>query len=195
MRVSLLVAHSLNNVIGKDGGIPWHIPSDLGRFKKLTMGKPVIMGRKTYESLPEKVRPLPGRLNIVLTRNKDLVKNQAFSEFVLYEPSLTKALKHCEKAGWEEVFIIGGEKVYEKALPFCDKLYITLVMNIIEDGDAFFPKLDEKVWRQVSQDGTHTDSRGNDWEYLEFVRWGEKPPQDLLSRLFRKLFVGGGKNV
>jgi len=141
MRVSAVVAASDNNVIGKDGGLPWHVSSDLKLFKEITMSKPVIMGRRTWESLPRK--PLPGRRNIVITRNADYQAEGA--EIVR---SVDEALAAC--AGEPEVSIIGGGQVYAQAMSRTDRLYLTRIHLTVE-GDTFLPDLPEAEWREVDR--------------------------------------------
>jgi dihydrofolate reductase len=141
MRVSAVVAASENNVIGKDGGLPWHVSSDLKLFKQITMGKPVIMGRRTWESLPRK--PLPGRRNIVITRNRDYEAEGA--EIV---GSVDEALAACQ--GEDEVSIIGGGQVYERAMDRTDRIYLTRI-HLKVDGDTFLPDLPESEWQEVSR--------------------------------------------
>jgi dihydrofolate reductase len=141
MRVSAVVAASDNNVIGKDGGLPWHVSSDLKLFKEITLGKPVIMGRRTWESLPRK--PLPGRRNIVITRNPDYVAEGA--EIVR---SVDEALAVC--AGEPEVSIIGGGQVYEQAMSRTDRIYLTRI-HLEVDGDTLLPDLPAQEWREVER--------------------------------------------
>jgi dihydrofolate reductase len=141
MRVSAVVAASDNNVIGKDGGLPWHVSSDLKLFKEITLGKPVIMGRRTWESLPRK--PLPGRRNIVITRNPDYVADGA--EIVR---SVDEALAVC--AGEPEVSIIGGGQVYERAMSRTDRIYLTRI-HLEVDGDTLLPDLPAQEWREVER--------------------------------------------
>ena len=135
MILSLIVAIAENYVIGKDNNLIWHLPADLKYFKNLTMGFPIIMGRKTFESIG---KPLPGRTNVVVTRNSSFK-----AEGCLVVNSLNEAIekvKHFEKA-----FIIGGEQIYRKALDMADMLYITRVHHTF-DGDAFFPEIDPGKW-------------------------------------------------
>jgi dihydrofolate reductase len=132
MRLSLIVAMAANRVIGNDGNLPWHLPSDLARFKQITMGYPLIMGRKTYDSIG---RPLPGRKTIVLSRQPAY---QPTGCLVL--TSLDAALK--EVWDYDEVFICGGEELYQEALPRCQRIYLTELEREIE-GDTFFPEIPE----------------------------------------------------
>lgn len=141
MRVSSVVAASDNNVIGKDGGLPWHVSSDLKLFKEITMGKPVIMGRRTWESLPK--QPLPGRRNIVITRNPDYAADGADVAGSIHE-----ALAMCE--GEPEVSIIGGGQVYEQAMDRTDRIYLTRI-HLTVDGDTFLPELPENEWQEVER--------------------------------------------
>ena len=141
MRVSAVVAASENNVIGKDGGLPWHVSSDLKLFRELTMGKPMIMGRGTWESLPKK--PLPGRRNIVITRNPDYV-----AEGAEVAGSVDEALSMC--AGEAEVSIIGGGEVYARAMDRTDRIYLTRIHLQVE-GDTFLPDLPDGEWQEVER--------------------------------------------
>ena len=146
MRISLIVAVSQNNVIGRDNQLPWHLPEDLQYFKAVTMGKPLIMGRKTFESIG---RPLPGRANIVITRNPDWTAEGV--EIVAdIEAAFAFAQKACSVSGGDEVMVIGGEQIYRSCLARSDRLYLTRVEARVE-GDAFFPELDEDDWQQVAE--------------------------------------------
>lgn len=129
--ISIIVAHTKNMVIGKDGGMPWHLPADLQYFKRVTMGKPIIMGRKTFESIG---RPLPGRKNIVITKNTDLSLPAGVVKCASIEDA--KVLVQNEDA-----FIIGGGSIYKASIAHADRLYITLIDAEIE-GDTYFPKYD-----------------------------------------------------
>ncbi|MGP2493156.1 dihydrofolate reductase [Mesorhizobium sp. PUT5] len=149
MHIAIHVAIAENGVIGRDGGLPWRLSTDLKRFKADTMGKPVIMGRKTYEGIG---KPLPGRLNIVVTRDRGWR-----AEGVEVAHSLDDAIRLAEArarcmAGVDEVCIIGGGQIYGQALPLADRLHVTHVLAAVE-GDAHFPPIDPAVWRLVrSQD-------------------------------------------
>ena len=141
MRVSLIVAMAENRVIGNAGELPWRLPTDLAYFKRITMGKPVLMGRKTWEAIG---RALPGRKNIVVTRN------QAFAaEDAVVVHSLDAALDLVGSA--EEVMVIGGEEIYRLALARADRIYLTEV-NLVPAGDARFPDLDPAEWREASRE-------------------------------------------
>ena len=141
MRVSVIVAASANNVIGVAGELPWHLPEDLRQFKALTMGKPMIMGRKTFESIG---RPLPGRRSIVLTRQGDVALHGCE---IANSPQ--QALQLAGDA--DEVMVIGGGTVYEQMLPRADRIYLTRVAADI-DGDTFFPALDDAEWEMISSE-------------------------------------------
>jgi len=141
MRVSIIVAASANNVIGVDGGLPWRLPEDLRRFKELTMGKPMIMGRLTYESIG---KALPGRRSIILTRQVDYQVEDC--DVVT---SVDAAIAAAGDAA--ELMVIGGGKVYEQLLPMSDRVYLTRVHTDI-DGDTFVPELDPIEWRSISKE-------------------------------------------
>ncbi len=148
MSISIIVAISKNGVIGKNNELPWYVPEDLKRFKALTMGKIVVMGRKTFESIMKKLgHPLPGRKNIVVSRNQnycvpdDVIKYTSFKEF----------LKKHER---EEIFVIGGGEIYALALSLTGKLFITWIHKEI-DGDVFFPKIDWSLWNEISREDHH----------------------------------------
>jgi len=144
MKIALIVARSENGVIGDKGKIPWHIREDLQRFKQLTMGHPIIMGRRTYESIG---KPLPGRTNIVLTQKPDFTASPEVLTFV----SLDAALDHCCGQNHDSVFIIGGNKVYQQALPLADKLLVTEVHQCI-NGDTKFPDYDHTEWAETARE-------------------------------------------
>lgn len=141
MRKSIIVAASHNGVIGKDGKLPWRLPDDLKRFKALTMGHTLIMGRKTYESLPPKMRPLPGRTTITLTRGNskwapiETEEDTARRAFVHLAASLNEAFEAAEFSNENEVFVCGGGEVYREALPLADRVYLTVVERDFE-GDT-----------------------------------------------------------
>lgn len=141
MRIALIVAMADNGVIGRDNRLPWHLPEDLKYFKQVTLGKPVIMGRKTYDSIG---RPLPGRTNIVLTRQSGFQPAGVRVVHTLDE-ALLVATGQARADGAEEVMVMGGAAVYAEALPRADRLYLTRVLAAVE-GDARFPLLDWSAW-------------------------------------------------
>jgi dihydrofolate reductase len=141
-RISFVVAVSRNGVIGRDGGLPWHVSTDLRRFKAITMGKPVIMGRKTWESLPKK--PLPGRPNIVITRQKNYG-----AEGAIVVSDIPSALAAAGQV--EEVCVIGGGEIFDMFLAQTDRIYLTEV-DIEVDGDTFFPPIDPAQWTETARE-------------------------------------------
>lgn len=146
MKIALIVAASQNNVIGLDNQLPWHLPEDLQYFKSVTMGKPILMGRKTYDSIG---RPLPGRTNIVMTRDANWTADGVEVVNDL-DSAIAASKKACAAAGSDELMIIGGEQIYRKFLPVASKLYLTKVEAEIE-GDAYFPAIDSTQWQQVAE--------------------------------------------
>jgi len=167
--IIIIAAVAENSVIGKDNSIPWRISEDFQHFKNLTMGHPCIMGRKTFESLPPKFRPLPGRENIILTSDRNYGQEGAKTF-----GSLEDALEHCRKNNEEKVFIIGGSSVYGMAMGFADILEITRIHKDF-DGDAFFPEIDLNVWAaQSSEDLEGMDVKNNEKVRFSFVRYARK---------------------
>jgi dihydrofolate reductase len=144
MKISLIVAVSRNGAIGLNNQLPWYLPDDLKYFKSVTMGKPLIMGRKTFDSIG---RPLPGRANIVLTRDP-----QWTSDGVEVVQSVEQALVAgeiaCEAADVDEIMVIGGEQIYRMTIDLADRIYLTQVDTDVE-GDAFFPDIDLNNWSQT----------------------------------------------
>lgn len=138
--ISIVVAVAENNVIGKENQLIWHLPADLRHFKQLTMGHPIVMGRKTYESIG---KPLPGRTSIIITRQKGYT-----AQGCIVVNSIAEALEKA-KALDEQVYIIGGAEIYRQALPFTDTIYLTKVHHTFE-GDTFFPELAEAEWKEAS---------------------------------------------
>ena len=146
--ISLIVAASTNNVIGAGGDLPWRLSADLRRFRELTMGKPIVMGRKTYESIG---RPLPGRQNIVITRQDDFV-----AEGCDVVTSVDAAVEAAGNAG--EIMIIGGSHIYDAFLPRADRIYLTRV-NADVAGDAYLPAIDHGEWRSDVVESLEADDR------------------------------------
>lgn len=151
MRISLIVAMAKNRVIGNKNKMPWHLPADFTYFKKVTIGHPVIMGRKTFESIS---RPLPGRRNIVISRNA------AFrADGVEVVTSLAAAINACDSQYTsQEAFVIGGATLYIEALPHADRIFVTEV-DASPEGDTFFPMLDTKQWREVARERYEADEK------------------------------------
>ena len=147
-RLVLVVAVAENGVIGRNGGMPWHLPSELKRFKALTMGKPVLMGRKTYESIG---RPLPGRANIVLTRDRDF-KAPGIIVVANLKEALAVAAKEAERLNADEISVIGGTSLFQETLPHADRIYLSEV-HASPPGDTYFPDYDRGEWREVSREG------------------------------------------
>jgi dihydrofolate reductase len=158
--VSIIAAMDRNRLIGNENRLPWHLPADLAHFKKVTMGKPIIMGRKTYESIG---RALPGRTNIVLTRSPDFN-----AEGVLIANTLQQALDYV--AVEEEVMVIGGSTIYELALPRADRLYLTYVESSFE-GDAWFPDFDPEQWHIIASEEHSADEKNtSDYRFVTYAR-------------------------
>jgi len=150
MTISIIVAVSENRVIGVDNDMPWHLPADLKYFKATTLGKPILMGRKTYDSIG---RALPGRRNMVITRDPDWR-----AEGVEAFPSIDAA--RAAIADDEDVMVIGGAQIYAQALPFADRLYITEIGVTVDGGHAFFPDVELGEWREDSRE-SHPAEGGN----------------------------------
>ena len=147
IKISMVVAAAQNGVIGRENDMPWRLSTDLKRFKALTLGKPVIMGRKTWESIG---RPLPGRLNVVITRNADFAPEGASVVHSLDE-AVALAKTHAENEQIDEICIIGGGNIYAQALPMADVVHLTHVLADIE-GDTTFPDLDPAEWQVISSE-------------------------------------------
>lgn len=146
--ISLVAAIADNGVIGREGGLPWRLSTDLRRFKRETVGKPVVMGRRTWESFPR--RPLPDRPNIVLTQRADFSPEGAEVRHSL-AAALDLARDHARRLGAEEICVIGGGEVFRQAMPHADLLRITRVLATIA-GDTFFPDINEGEWRAISSE-------------------------------------------
>ncbi len=156
-RIAFVVAVARNGIIGRRGDLPWRISSDLKRFKQITLGKPVIMGRKTWESLPR--RPLVGRLNIVITRHHGYR-----AEGAVVVASIDEAIARAREAETEEICVIGGSDIFRQFLPMADRLYLTEV-DLEPEGDVFFPPLDPAQWRETSRE-THPRAEGDDAGFI-----------------------------
>lgn len=159
--LALVVARAANGVIGRDGDLPWRLKSDLALFKANTLGKPVIMGRKTWDSLPRK--PLPGRMNVVLTRDQSFEPEGAVPCETWME-AVQIAKEQAADDGVEEVCVIGGRALFELALPKARRLYLTEVDAQVE-GDVHFPAFDEGAWIEVRRE-EHPAGEGNDHAFV-----------------------------
>ena len=161
MKISLIVAMATNRAIGLDNKMPWHLSADLKKFKAITMGSPIVMGRKTYESIG---RPLPGRSNIIISRNLDYQQ----TDCLVFNDIKTAIAASSKEA--DEIFIIGGAELYKATLPLADNLYLTLI-NQEFTGDTFFPEIDFKAWSEVSREDISDDPSVNfSYSFLKLSR-------------------------
>jgi dihydrofolate reductase len=162
-QISLIAALDRNFAIGKGNALPWHLSDDLKRFKALTLGKPLLMGRKTAESLG---RALPGRTNLVLTRSGRVPFDGMQSVETLAEALFVAGLEESE-----ELCVIGGGEVFALALPQATRMHLTFVDTIVEDADAFFPRFDPNDWRETSREAHPADARNEfAFEFADFER-------------------------
>lgn len=157
--ISMIAAMAKNRVIGHENSLPWHLPEDLKHFKQMTLGKPVVMGRKTYESMG---KPLPGRKNIVVTRNAHYQE-----EGCIVVTSLEQAIVHL--ADVKEIMIIGGTEIYRLALPIAHRMYLTFI-DLEVTGDAYFPEWDELMWQQQSIQSFPAQEAKPAYVFVEYVR-------------------------
>lgn len=158
--INMIYARAANGVIGKGNAMPWHLPEDSARFKRLTQGWPVIMGRRTWDSLPARFRPLPGRTNIVISRQADWQQPDA-----LTATSLAEALALCHQS--EEVWIIGGAQIYAQAEPLARRIEVTEIAQNFE-GDAFAPPLGDE-WIETTREN-HTASSGLEFSFITYYK-------------------------
>ena len=162
MEKNIIVAIADNNAIGRDNNLLWHISEDLRFFRRKTLGWPVIMGRKTFESIG---RALPGRVNVVVSRGFST------GEDVDVVGSLDEAFKVAESTNLEKCFVMGGGQIYAQAMDLADRLIVTHVHTTIEDADTFFPAIDLSVWTEVSRSEMLTDEEtGYTFEFVEYVK-------------------------
>jgi len=164
MKIALIVAVSQNNVIGRDNQLPWHLPEDLQYFKSVTMGKPILMGRKTFDSIG---RPLPGRKNIVITRDPQWTA-EGVEVVNSLEDAMAAGAEACEATDSDEIMVIGGAQIYRDCLPMADRLYLTRVEAEVE-GDAFFPKIDFNQWQKTAEKTPKTIDK-YDYRFLVLER-------------------------
>lgn len=157
MIISAIVAVSKDGVIGRDNQIPWYLPDDLKYFKKVTMGHPVIMGRKSFISIG---RPLPKRTNIIVTRDPFFIVSGC-----IVVNTLEEAMEWALKEGEDEIFILGGGEIFEQSMPFWDRLYLTEVDLLVPDGDVFFPPIDPEEWQLLREEHHEPDAK-NEHAYI-----------------------------
>jgi dihydrofolate reductase len=162
MIISIIAAVSENNVIGRDNTLIWHIPEDMKYFKEKTSHHVVITGRKNYESIPEKFRPLPNRNNIVITRQIDYAAPGA-----VVVDSIESAIIKSREFGDNEVFVIGGAQIYEQTMHLADKLYITKIHKSFE-GDAFFPEIDLNAWNEIKRINHFSEKNNFKFSFIEY---------------------------
>ena len=163
--ISLIVAVTKNMVIGKDNKLTWHLPDDMNYFSNMTKGHSIIMGRKNWESIPEKYRPLPGRKNIVVTRNKEFQDNGA-----TVVNSIEKAIEVSRASEDEEIFIIGGGEIYKLGFKYIDKLYITEIYAEV-DGNTYFPEWNKKDWKEISRISHPSDEKHEySFDYVIYMK-------------------------
>jgi len=173
MTLSILVILSTNNVIGRDNKLPWHMPADLKRFKNLTMGHHILMGRRTFNEIK---KPLPGRVNVVITRDPHFT-----AEGVAIARSIDEAISKAEAAGDLEVFLIGGGEIFNQVIHIADRMYITRIHADI-DGDTYFPEFDDvNEWKLIDAEHFEADEKNAyPYSFLTYVRAGsgERPFQE-----------------
>jgi dihydrofolate reductase len=163
-RINLIYARAANGVIGANGTIPWHLPEDMAHFKQQTAGAPVIMGRKTWDSLPPRFRPLPGRQNIVVTRQAGWR-----AEGAQQVGSLREALALCEQSKSPQVWVIGGAQIYAEAEPLAQRAVVTELARDYE-GDAHAPVLDSKTWRETQRESHVSAKEGLGFSFVTYER-------------------------
>ena len=164
-KISAIAAMSENRVIGDNNQLPWHLPADMNYFKEKTMGHCVVSGRKNFESIPAKYRPLPGRYNMVITRNEHYSYPQADTVH-----SLDEAINKAKELGEAELFIIGGGEIFKQSLPVVDKVYLTRIHHPFE-GDVFFPELPDSEWKEISRKDCKPDAKNlYGYSFLELVK-------------------------
>jgi len=165
MKLSILVILSTNNVIGRDNKLPWHMPADLKRFKNLTMGHHILMGRRTFDEIK---KPLPGRINVVITRDHHFA-----AEGVAIARSIDEAISKAEATGDHEIFLIGGGEIFKQVIHRADRMYITRIHADIE-GDTYFPEFDDvNEWKLVDAEHFEADEKNAyPYSFLTYERAG-----------------------
>lgn len=173
VRVGMIWAQTTNGVIGRGGDMPWHVPEDLKHFKQATLGAPVIMGRHTWQSLPAAARPLPGRVNIVVSRDPDFTVTDAVLVRSL-EDAIARAESHSEPSTEAtgqaiDAWIMGGGELYRAGMPFADELVVTQIETEVHDGDTFAPNIDSK-WQRVEQSPSLESTSGVRYRFERYTR-------------------------
>ncbi|SEJ25400.1 MULTISPECIES: dihydrofolate reductase [unclassified Variovorax] len=163
-RINLIFARAANGVIGAGNAIPWHLPEDMAHFKQQTAGAPVVMGRKTWDSLPPRFRPLPGRQNIVVTRQADWQ-----AEGAQRVGSLQEAFASCAQPALQEVWVIGGAQIYAEAEPLAQRAVVTVLERDYE-GDAYAPELDPAAWRETQRESHVSAKEGIGFSFVTYER-------------------------
>ena len=174
MTVNLIYACSKNGVIGRDNSMPWYLPEDLEHFKECTQGFPVIMGRKTWETLPAKFRPLPQRINIVITRSDSWEEEGA-----IRASDIEDAIEKAKSFETEHIWVIGGAQIYEAAMPYATRAYVTLIKETYE-GDTYAPELSEEEWEIIDSTEVQKSSTGLKYSFIIYQRKAlsvETPPE------------------
>ena len=166
MKISIVVAAADDNAIGKDKGLLWHLPKDMEFFKKVTYGHHVLMGRKSYESIPEQYRPLKGRVNIIITRQQEFK-----AEGCRIVSSAEEGIGFAKDNGEEELMILGGGQIYKQLLGQTDKIYLTRVHHSFPEADTFFPELDLNEWKLLRNEKHAADEKHlYSFEFIELER-------------------------
>ncbi|MBK5286076.1 MAG: dihydrofolate reductase [Bacteroidia bacterium] len=165
MIISLIAAVSENNIIGRNNSLPWHLPADMKYFREKTMGHCVIMGRKNYNSIPEKFSPLSGRTNIIVTR-----QNNFSAPGCIVVHSLQEAIEEAKKKNDNEIFIIGGGDIFKQSIILADKIYLTRIHSVIE-GDVLFPEINLKEWKEEIIEHHNADEKNKfDYSFITLIR-------------------------
>lgn len=166
MKISIVVAVADNNAIGAKGKLLWRLSKDMQYFKEVTWGHHVLMGRKTWDSIPPKFSPLPGRTNIIVTRQEGFV-----CEGCLVVKNVEEGIELARNSGEQELMIIGGGEIYKQALPFTNKIYLTKVHHTFADADTFFPELDLEQWTTLNAEWNMADEKNEfDFEFIVLER-------------------------
>lgn len=166
MKISIVVAVADNNAIGVNGKLPWRLPRDMQYFKEVTWGHHVLMGRKTWDGIPPKFSPLPGRVNIIVTRQNGFV-----CEGCKVVESVDEGIEFARQSGEQELMIIGGGEIYRQVLPHTDKIYLTKVHHTFTDADTFFPELSATEWHTANSEWNMADEKNEfDFEFLVLER-------------------------